>query len=847
MRICAGIGRLSHLQVLRVSNNSLATLSPFIGRLQKLAELHVPGNCLSSLEQLSSCTGLMHLDVSRNIITSLQPLANCYLLQVCLCYPTCLWSWSGCTGIHRVHHGVPQSALEFSAQANGTSMQGLFASENRILSIDGIFCQHMSLQQLRLGSNRITSLTQLPWLPQLRSLDLADNLLYCLPPFTKQPALQSLNISFCGLPRRPVAASLTPVTTLTGLQALETAGDAIGGNARRRCAEPDLIMQMLPWLQELDHVHVSSQQKAGAALSCMLMCPAVVQRVRRQLMLGDPCLEYAGRMALDAVGTTAANVDVAPDLAPLIYSLQQAEQIHLAVPNGGHEVLVNSNVDQHTCTLLKLQLQKHKNSLLTRKRECDVLFDQLCSASTGDAVQCMVDLSDSHNGLQHMALDMHASLLSGSPAHQHGMLCVNAAWATRREIMQLRAARSLQRVWRAHRAKVMMGKAEKRAAALLIQACLRGYRVRRSGLLVKLAQEAAARSHIAAVKIQAVWKGFHVRLLMAAARTAAKGSVRVLSVPAEHGDSDEDQLFDDLDFALPELGKELLQEVEALDRDLPPLTHQEQFVAKTANDRAMQPISTQIDKSRPLTLPPLTSSNVPDTAGQNCLTCLSHESSSAASNVIRQLEDTISGRILLSLGPNSALLRKFELQQLRKSSQPQSFGDSTADTVTAASEKDDANIQTICAKPAMKSDESAMCTDLVPSTIRCQQRYVQRCSEANHMQAFQTGARLHSTTSAHVKQMKRLEALKVEWGFTDEATAAAFMQSQHHTMRAHRKQKQRQRMEDPLARLQVRFHKICFFFLGRIPAKFSGVEVLVILKGLHMGCLQLSLQWTLPI
>lgn len=81
---CVGIQHLPKLQVVRAANNSLTALGACISRLSQLAELKVPGNCLSSLDSICGCTGLMIIGVARNIITSLQPLAHCNLLQVTL-------------------------------------------------------------------------------------------------------------------------------------------------------------------------------------------------------------------------------------------------------------------------------------------------------------------------------------------------------------------------------------------------------------------------------------------------------------------------------------------------------------------------------------------------------------------------------------------------------------------------------------------------------------------------------------------------------------------------------------------------------------------------------------------
>eukprot|EP00892_Ulva_mutabilis_P005194 jgi/Ulvmu1/3046/UM015_0086.1 len=758
-----GIGRLTDLQSLRAANNSLAMLAPCMGHLQHLAELQVPGNCLSSLDSISSCTGLMHLDIARNIITSLQPLAHCHLLQdVC-------------------------------------------ASENRVQGIDGVFCQHMSLQRLQLSANCITALAPLPWLPQLRSLDLADNALRHLPPFSRQPALEALNISFCGLPQRAAAAALKPLTSLTALQALETAGEAFAHDDPAVPLQP--LPLTLPWLRELDHVCVSHEQTACAALGCLITCPAAVRRAWRSLMDDAPMLERAGRLAIDAAaqaapGTEAGNTEAC--VKPLLSCV--VAPVHVDWANGGAgggaaERL--STAEQHACTVLKRRLREHRSVLLDQKQDVTRLSNELGTAAAGDAVCCMLNLSGARVDLQRVAQDMHAALHAASPAAcKHGRLCVNSAWVARQMAERWDAAQVVQRAWRARRACLMAARATQHAAAVCIQAWARGHRIRRGVLLRHLVQQAHLVRRLAAVSIQTAWRGVRVRRLLAAARAAARGAGGAL---AGNAGSDVDDLScDSLDFELPELGADLLWELDNLEgpSELPPvcstavqsLVRQQCDVDPQLCNTAMIQAPNGNEGGRALALPPLTASPYVNVVEMNTSLAQGIGQGLGSCDAVTATDDAIKQK----LGPDSALVRKFE-QQLRRSSGPRRFGNASKAKPAAAHPDAEGATSSCTMQPLNGSHvEWASCPAQPSQEANCGQSR----GAAGGPTAQTTGER-YTEQQARMKQMQRVKQLKSEWGFQSESTATACLQSQQHAVRAHLKQKQRRRLEDPLARLQA--------------------------------------------
>lgn len=73
---------MRQLQVLTAARNSLCSLEASALSSPALAHLDASGNCLTCIAGLRNCHRLLVLDVSRNVLSSLQPLHACSLLQV---------------------------------------------------------------------------------------------------------------------------------------------------------------------------------------------------------------------------------------------------------------------------------------------------------------------------------------------------------------------------------------------------------------------------------------------------------------------------------------------------------------------------------------------------------------------------------------------------------------------------------------------------------------------------------------------------------------------------------------------------------------------------------------------
>lgn len=681
-------------------------------------------------------------------------------------------------------------------------MQEVCASENRVQSIDRVFWQHASLQRLQLSANRISTLEPLPWLPQLHSLDLADNPLPRLPPFTLQPALRTLNISFCVLAEHTIAAALKPLTSLTDLQALDTlaAENTCGGHMSREEA-----LTTLPWLRDLDHVRVSAQQQAAAALRALVSCPCAVQRVRHRLVSGDADLERISRLAVNVAGGAEAEEGEEVLLTALPVVLRLAQPVTLI--QGGDEsrcMMSRPAASEAACALLKMRMHRHQEALLSGKWECTKLWNELCSAAAGSGVKCVQGLSEAHAQLQRACADVHDALQTASPLPQAGMLQVNSAWVSRRTALRRTAALVLQRAWRARCARCRASWAMRHAAALRIQAFMRGCWIRQGGLLLELRQRAAVQRGAAAVAVQRVWRGFRVRRLMAAARVAVRECGRAAEGPTVCDQVEGDSLCDSLDWELPALGKELLQELDALDlsEELPAVTRRVRQVSSVLANKELPVSHTLVVDSGFGGLPPLNSTH--GAAGGSLQLTDTQPSGQGPSTGGAMDEE----RIRQKLGPDSALIRKFELHQQRRCSGPQcrTFSDSSthaSGSIPADShpaEVSHAPPNESCSKAAKPPCIAAPQQGLASSTpVRQMSPRMHQClSSARHQSGH-----AHSSDAARERRLEKVQQLKAEWGFQEEGTAAAFMQSQNHALRGRMKQKHRRRMEDPTARLQV--------------------------------------------
>lgn len=669
-------------------------------------------------------------------------------------------------------------------------LQEVCASENRIQCIDGVFCRHASLQRLQLSANRICSLRPLPWLPQLQALDLADNPLTHLPPLTQQPLLRALNISFCSLPQGTVCPALKPLTSLKELQVLDTIA---AEHTRSGRTSLDTLLRTMPWLLEVDHVQLSPQQQAAAALQALVASPCTVQQVRRRLMSGSAELESSCRLAVDAAGGVALQGGQDALLGALPMVLRLAQPV-AGAPCGSLRGCARGDPadEQHACALLRLHLHQHTEALASRRWECTHLANELCSAAAANEVLSMQKLCEARAQLQQACVDMHVSLQTFPPRYQHGILQVNSTCLARRVAGRQTAAAVLQKAWRANRGRVAVSVARRHAAALLIQAWVRGRRVRQGGLLTKLRLHAAGVRQTAAVVVQKVWRGFRVRRLMTAARAAVRECGRASRSSASCCDQD-DLTCDSLNWELPALGEDILQELVALEPDegLPAVKRAGQHMGSWPCDQDQPDTHAPAADSGFYVLPPLNPAHVSVDLGSTGNLATGEQV--GWQNSEHALADM--GQIRQKLGPGSALLRKYELQQQKRSG-PQS--PSLPHVVHAE--------EVPCAPQRNGSPT------LYDAYITLQQSSTQPSSGVGHVignvndvpsPAGLHNAAGHSGDAAREHHRIKVQQLQAEWGFQDEGTAAAFLQSRRHAQRGHTKRKQLRRLQDPTARLRV--------------------------------------------
>jgi hypothetical protein len=163
------------------------------------------------------------------------------------------------------------------------------------------------------------------------------------------------------------------------------------------------------------------------------------------------------------------------------------------------------------------------------------------------------------------------------------------------------------------------------------------------------------------------------------------------------------------------------------------------------------------------------------------------------------------------LGPESALLRKYQMHRSRARDACSAAGPADVPEATAAATERD--------EPAMPSVHTAALRLARNSMqLQCSAAHASSPQAAGACEGPHAGpgkrpdsmptAGVHDDQSAApegvTRRITKVDKLMEEWGFQERATAEAYLQSQRHTLHARKQRVRRAKLADPSARLHVR-------------------------------------------
>lgn len=818
---------MKHLQVFIASHNNVYTVDPLTFVSPYMAHIDLSGNCITCIAGLKECPRLLVADLSRNLIASLRALSPCSLLQVCGRKPLPPDVWALCALLT-----VPMC------------VQDLSVNENLIESIDGVFCNHLCLQRLKVATNRLSTLAPLPWLPQLRSLDLSDNPIATLPAFGLQPALTTLNISFCSLSQDSIMRAVAPLGHLADLQAHDNSVAQVQNDDQDASSHPveSASLRTLPWLRDLDHMETRCCDVVSAAVTAFSASPHLLLSWRLQTLSG---MHSTHPISTSTVAAMKSQTDTVRQLngdedgcsvAELLAALGVHRGVQMPLPHSdrsacGHTCPPSNNstgpfLKEHAAAQLHSKLQEQYSLLTAHGGACTQLSRSLVAGVNVDQSLCIEQLSTAMHQAQTSAAASVLSMVHWRPQEGPPPVHVNAEWQKRWSRMRDQAASRIQCVWcRRHACREQMLQ-RRNSAAACIQSWVRGARIRGKHLLHRMRQELHERQVCAVLVIQAAWRGHRVRRFLSRARLAAHDPVLAAERNQGTGGPPSSTGYSE-DISLPELGNELMRELNLLDHLAGP--HEPPDASGTVANRTagvlsrrpdiMTETSGYINTHRSETLPQLA-------ARSSCTMAPGGQLQSKHSNSADHGGTSIgvgARHLQQSVDSDSALARRYRQHKMQQAGRP--HGDpGSGNAQSSSAEKgtgtgrDEITIPAyrttvdmphvhVAALAAIRlrqeqSSAAFLSGRLASSTLRSGQSPEPECTAHSQQEPQQTYSSpgcppvVQQQSGAGVcdssRRSSKAENVMKEWGFENESTAKAYllskrrMQNKKHSRNARR-------------------------------------------------------------
>ncbi|XP_070562490.1 leucine-rich repeat- and IQ domain-containing protein 1-like [Ptychodera flava] len=271
-----GISDCKLLQHLNLQHNKVESLN--CQDLQRLQELLMSSNSLTSVHGLDGCVDVRVADFSNNRITRTGGFESCHKLTRLLLDHNQLINTRG------LHNSPSIQVLDLSHN-HLSSVQDLDkCCLLKTLNLTGNSLQeppqlrnHVLLRQLFLDDNSLSSLEVLSkaWLPLLEHLSVSQNSLSEVTSLANLLLLKSLDVSHNCI--ADVNSLLTGIEECHRLQHLSIQGNPLTEESQYRSS----ILAKLPWLQKLDSEDVTpsvSHDQSRPMSSFEVMCISQIQR-----------------------------------------------------------------------------------------------------------------------------------------------------------------------------------------------------------------------------------------------------------------------------------------------------------------------------------------------------------------------------------------------------------------------------------------------------------------------------------------------------------------------------------------------------------------------------------------
>ena len=173
----AVLGNFPDLLVLKCISCGLESLAG-IEVCTQLQELHCSMNRLTSLAGIENCKQLLVLDCAVNRLTTLVGIESCSNLGILYCWCNVLPSLRGIEGCPRLEriYCHTNRLTDLAGISSCVQLHELQCSDNLLPTLAGIEnCVCLSI--LLCGENRLTTIEHLVYLPHVRYLEVANNLL----------------------------------------------------------------------------------------------------------------------------------------------------------------------------------------------------------------------------------------------------------------------------------------------------------------------------------------------------------------------------------------------------------------------------------------------------------------------------------------------------------------------------------------------------------------------------------------------------------------------------------------------------------------------------------------------
>ena len=233
------LASLTELTELTITDCVLSSMDmEMIANLPNLKKLTLSGCQLSSIQSLSKALGLTHLDLSKNTIRDISPIAFLSNLQELNLQGNAITSLSALNGLTQLAvlnvSGNSLSSLE--SLAGCTGLKELNVSSNAIGLLTGVEALSL-LEKLDVSHNTLTDVAPLASLTGLVELNISHNTILDIASLSELVSLQYLNFSYnevAALPELPkscqlvtVDGSYNPLKTLAPLFGMQSLNNVI--------------------------------------------------------------------------------------------------------------------------------------------------------------------------------------------------------------------------------------------------------------------------------------------------------------------------------------------------------------------------------------------------------------------------------------------------------------------------------------------------------------------------------------------------------------------------------------------------------------------------------------------